>query len=254
MQLSLSPFKFNIANSGLEFVAKSDGANLKLLEPFIPAISEANVPFTLVVQVKGNWRQPDIEAHIRWQQGTITLRQAGIPYTISAGTLDWHGGKLSLPQLTLESGGGTIVLTASADFAGFTPQRVTAQASINDFKVLERLGSEAWLNGNVTVNGPLSALVVRGHLTIPKATINPALVQSEMQAGKNPDIILVRHQKADKTKQKSAAARPDMYKNMSIDISVTAPNNVFVKENSSRSRPVMSSPLIFASPKNLERP
>ena len=232
LQVSLRPFQFNIANSGLEFVAKSDGANLKLLEPFVPALADANVPIALVVQVKGNWRQPDIEAHSRWQQGTITLREAGIPYTVSAGTLDWHAGKLSLPQLTLESGGGTVVLTANADFMGFTPQRVTARASLNDFKVLERLGSEAWLNGNVTVNGPLSTLVVRGHLTIPKATINPALVRSETQGGKNPDIILVRHRESEKDKEKSAAARPDIYKNMSIDIRVTAPNNVFVKENS----------------------
>ena len=142
--------------------------------------------------------------------------------------------KLSLPQLTLESGGGTIVLTASADFKGYQPQRVTARATINDFKVLERLGSEAWLNGDVTANGPLSALVVRGHLTIPKATINPALVQAETQAGKNPDIILVRHQKEKTTQEKSSAAMPDVYKNMTIDITVTAPNNVFVKENSTQ--------------------
>jgi autotransporter translocation and assembly factor TamB len=240
VQLSLSPFKFQIANSGLEFIAKSDGANLKLLEPFIPAISEANVPLALVVQANGNYRQPDIEAHISWQQGSITLQQAGIPYTVSAGTLDWHAEKLSLPQLTLESGGGTIVLTANADFKGYTPQRVTARASINDFKVLERLGSEAWLNGNITLNGPPSALVLSGHLTIPKATINPALVQSEMQAGKNPDIILVRHQKAEKTQKakksqkQSATAMSDTYKNMSINITVTAPNNVFIKENSTQ--------------------
>ena len=46
------PFQFNISNSGLEFVAKSDGANLKLLEPFIPSISNADVPIALVVQIQ----------------------------------------------------------------------------------------------------------------------------------------------------------------------------------------------------------
>ena len=97
---------------------------------------------------------------------------------------------------------------------------------------MERLGSEAWLNGEVNVNGPLSALVARGRLTIPKATINPALVQAETQGGKNPDIIMVRHRKAEKSQEKSAAAMPEVYKNMSLDISVDAPNNVFVKENS----------------------
>ena len=107
VQVSLSPFKFNIPNSGLDLVVKSDGANLKLLEPFIPELADANVPIALVVQIKGNWHQPDVEAHIRWQQGTITLRQAGIPYAVSPGTLDWHANKLSFPQLTLESGGGT---------------------------------------------------------------------------------------------------------------------------------------------------
>ena len=97
---------------------------------------------------------------------------------------------------------------------------------------MERLGSEAWLNGEVNVNGPLSALVAKGQLTIPKAVINPALVQAQTQGGNNPDIIMVRHRKAEKSPEKSAAAMPEVYKNMSLDISVEAPNNVFVKENS----------------------
>ena len=232
VQVSLSPVKFNISNSGLDFAVKSEGANLKLLEPVIPELAEANVPIALAGQIKGNWQQPDVEAHIRWQQGTITLHEAGTPYAVSPGVLDWHANKLSLSQLTLESGGGTTVLTAHADFKGFQPQRVYARVSINNFKVLEGLGSEAWLNGEINVDGPLSALEARGRLTISKATINPALVQAQTQSGINPDIIMVRHQKAEKFQKKSAAAFPAVYKNMSIDISVDAPNNVFVKENS----------------------
>ena len=139
VQVSLSPFKFNIPNSGLDLVVKSDAANLKLLEPFIAELADANVPIALVAQIKGNWHQPDVEAHLRWQQGTITLRQAGIPYAVSPGVLDWHANKLSVSQLTLESGGGTAVLTANADSKGYRPQRVTARVSINNFKVLERL-------------------------------------------------------------------------------------------------------------------
>ena len=105
-------------------VVKSDGANLKLLEPFITEISDANVPIALVVNLKGNPHQPDVEAHIRWQPGTITLSQAGIPYAVSPGTLDWHGNKLSFPQLTLTSGGGTLVLTANADFKVIDPKEL----------------------------------------------------------------------------------------------------------------------------------
>ena len=83
MPVSLSPFKFNIPNSGLDFVAKSDQVNLKILEPFFTEIADANVPIALVVQIKGNPHQPDVEAHIRWQQGTVTLLEAGIPYAVS---------------------------------------------------------------------------------------------------------------------------------------------------------------------------
>ena len=86
-------------------------------------------PLLLSRTLKAIARQPDVEAHIRWQQGTITLRQAGIPYAVSSGTLNWHADKLSLSQLTWTSGGGTAVLTATADFKGYQPQRVTARVS-----------------------------------------------------------------------------------------------------------------------------
>ena len=42
---------------------------------------------------------------------------------------------------------------------------------------------------------------------------------------------MVRHRKAEKSPEKSAAAFPAVYQNMSIDIAVDAPHNVFVKEN-----------------------
>ncbi len=183
---------------------------------------------TFNVRVKGSWRQPEVKAHIRWQQGYLTLRQAGIPYTISPGTINWQGNKLSLPQLTLESG-GTVRLTGDVDFKGYQPQRVRARADIDNFKVLERLASEAFLNGEVNLNGPFSALVLRGRLSIPQATINPALIRPSTR--QHPDIVLVRQKQPEKAKEEqSLEARPDFYKNMKIDLSLEAPDNIWIKQ------------------------
>lgn len=228
LQLSLRPFQFNLPESGLDLGLRSTGANLKLLATLTPEIAKADVPVDLQVRVKGTWRQPEIEAHLRWQQGTMTLTQAGIPYTIAPGTMNWQGNKLSLPQLTLESG-GTAILSGEVDFQGYQPRTVKARATVDNFKVLDRLASQALVNGEVNLNGPWTALVLRGRLFIPRATINPALIRSSSR--QNPDIILVRRQKAEKAKQDPGAeAGPDFYRQMRIEVSVEAPNNVWIKQ------------------------
>jgi translocation and assembly module TamB len=232
LQLSLRPFQFNLPDSGLDFSLKSEGANLKLLAKLTPEISKADLPLDLQVRVKGNWRQPEVAANIRWQQGAITLTQAGIPYAIAPGTITWQGKKLSLPQLTLESG-GTMIISGDVDFQGYQPRMVRARAILDNFKVLERLASEAFVNGEVNLTGPFVALVLRGRLFIPKATINPALIRPSTR--QNPDIIMVRQKKADKAKKEQAEeAKPEVYKNMSIDLSLEAPNNVWIKQKTPR--------------------
>jgi autotransporter translocation and assembly factor TamB len=228
LQLSLRPFQFNLPDSGLDFSLKSEGANLKLLAKLTPEISKADLPLDLQVRVKGNWRQPEVAANIRWQQGAITLTQAGIPYAIAPGTITWQGKKLSLPQLTLESG-GTMIISGDVDFEGYQPRMVRARAILDNFKVLERLASDAFVNGEVNLTGLLAALVLRGRLFIPKATINPALIRPSTR--QNPDIIMVRQKKADKAKKDQAEEnKPEVYKNMSIDLSLEAPNNVWIKQ------------------------
>jgi translocation and assembly module TamB len=228
LQLSVRPFQVNLPEAGLDLALTSTGANLKLLTKVRPEISKADVPVDLQVRVRGNWRQPEVEAHLRWQQGTITLTQAGTPYTVAPGTCNWQGNRLSLPQLTLESG-GTVILSGDVDFQSYHPRMVRARAAIDNFKVLDRLASQALVNGEVNLNGPLAALVLRGRLFIPQATLNPALMRPSTR--QNPDIVLVRQKKADKAKEDPAQATgPDFYQNMKIDLSVEAPDNVWIKQ------------------------
>jgi translocation and assembly module TamB len=218
--LSLSPFKFALANRGLDLKVQSQNINLSLLTAFTRQVQSARSKVDVLVQAKGNPHQPALTGYIRWEAGTLVLQQAGTPYGLEAGEIRLQGDRITLPGLVLVSE-GTARLSGEFTLAG--GGRGRAQAKLDNFMVLNRGGNDLWTSGLVNLDGPTAALVVKGRLTVPKADFRPTFFQSSQ----DPDIILVNQQA--KTK-KGAASVPGIYKHMAIAVTVDAPNNIWLKD------------------------
>ncbi|AEB08575.1 translocation/assembly module TamB domain-containing protein [Desulfobacca acetoxidans] len=228
MRLSLTPFQFDLPGSGLDFRFKSERANLGLVARLTPEVSEADIPVDLQGRVQGNWRQPDVDAQIRWHEGHVILRQAGARYQVSPGVVNWTENTISLPQLTLTST-GTLVIGGDLNLAGYRPQRVKTQVQADNFKFLQRLGSEALLSGQINLAGPWSAMVLQGQLTIPHASLSTALFRPT--AGKHSDIILVKRQvPGEKVGRHPPEALRGPFDLMKIALSLEAPENIWVRD------------------------
>jgi autotransporter translocation and assembly factor TamB len=138
--------------------------------------------------------------------------------------------RLSIPQLTLKSE-GTTTLTGDIALDGFMPNEVRARVQLDNFKAIDKLGSEAFVNGAVTLNGRWPDLAVNGNLGIPKALFRLSFFNLGMNEV-NKDIVLVRQKTPDKPKKKKPkkTAEPTVWKNLSIDLAVQAPGNVWVDD------------------------
>ncbi|MDD5642748.1 MAG: translocation/assembly module TamB domain-containing protein, partial [Syntrophales bacterium] len=104
--------------------------------------------------------------------------------------------------------------------------KLTAQASLNDFKALDKLGSDSYINGVANLSGPWSDLVLQGRFNIPRASLNPALLKqggTELPA----DYVLVGVPKA---KKAGEIPLPDPYRKMKIAVTLEASKDVRVMD------------------------
>lgn len=227
LRFSLQPFKLALLDEDMEFKLRGEGASLALATIFTQEVQQADAPLDLQAEVKGRLAQPRITGELRWGAGQITLRQAGAPYHLLPGSIRWENDRVTLPQLTLKSK-GTTTLTADIALAGFEPQKVTARATLDDFQALDKLGSDAYITGVVNLTGPWSALVLEGRLTIPRASLNPALLKqngTELPA----DYVLVGIPGA-KAKKSKEVPLPSPYQGMKMAVSLEASKDVRVMD------------------------
>jgi translocation and assembly module TamB len=218
--LSIAPFKFALAQRGLDLKVHSENVNLSLLTLVSKQVEEADSKVDMVVQAQGNPHSPKVTGHIRWTAGELVLKQAGTPYRLEAGEIRLQGEKITIPGILLVSQ-GTARFSAEVTLTG--NRRVRANARLDNFLALNRAGNDLIASGAVDVDGPLTALVAKGHVMVNKADFRPSFFQS----GQNPDIILVNQQKAKKGKK---SASPSIYKDMSINVTVAAPRNMWVTD------------------------
>ena len=218
VRLSLLPWQFTLAQDGLDLRAQGERVNLSLLTIISKEVQTAEGPLDLMVEARGNPRQPRITGYLRWSAGTLQLRQAGTPYRIVPGEIRLLGDKIVIPGLILQSD-GTLRLSGEIVLAG--PIRVKTRVQADNFQLLNRGGNDLWTNGAIDVNGPLAALVAKGRLLVPKAQFRPTFFRSSQ----DPDVVLLPL----KPKSKGTAA-PDLYRAMSIDVAIEAPGNVFLKD------------------------
>jgi translocation and assembly module TamB len=220
VSLSLIPFKFALAERGLDLKVNSQNVNLSLLTLFSKEVEEANSDLDALVQVQGNPLSPKITGYIRWTAGKLLLRQAGTPYALQAGEIRLQGDKITIPGIVLVSQ-GTASFSGEVILAGGGHGRAVAR--LDNFLALNRAGNDLIASGLVDLGGPFNALVAKGRLTVPKADFRPTFFQT----GQNSDIVLVHQEEAPKGK---GAAAPSIYNDMEVEVSVDAPRNVWLRD------------------------
>ena len=217
--MSISPFQFALGNQGLDLEVRSEKINLSLLTALTPEIKSAEAPVDMVVSAKGDPHQPQLTGSVRWGAGSVQPRQAGLVYKLNPGEARLQGDKIAIPAVTLESQ-GTLTVSGNLNLRGSS----TVETRLQGFQAMDRGGNQIWLDGDVHVSGPVSHLVVKGQITVPKALLRPTL----FSGGLDPDVVVVEQQK--RAAPKKVSHKPSPYQNMQVDIPITSHGNVRLKD------------------------
>lgn len=230
-RLSLMPFSYDLAQGDMRILVEGENINLSMVTPFTQEVEAAQAPFQLKARIEGSLTKPRITGRVSWGAGFIQLRQTGAKYQLQPGELRLQGDRLTLPQLTLRST-GTATLTADINLKDFSPADVRARLQLDNFQAIDKLGSEAFINGSVNLDGRYPDLAVKGNLYIPEASFRLSFFNLGTTAI-NKDVILVRKKIAEKTKAQKAQITvdgPDVWKKLEINLDVRAPGKVWVDD------------------------
>lgn len=218
VKISLIPFAFALAQDGLNLRVHSERVNLSLLTSISKEVRTAEGPMDLVVEARGNPRQPQVSGYVRWSAGALKLHQAGTPYRLTPGEIRLQGDKIVIPGIVIQSD-GTLRLSGEIVLAG--APKAQARLQMDNFLLLDRGGNEVWTNGFIDLKGPLSALVASGHLKVPKAKFRPTFFRT----GMDPDVILV---PVKPKPQAEATAAPAIYRNLRVDVTLENSGNAWL--------------------------
>jgi translocation and assembly module TamB len=231
--LTLMPFSHTLGGEGMRVDLKGENVDLSLLPAFTREVEKAQGSLKLQARIEGAVHQPQVSGEISWGEGSLQLRQTGATYRLQPGAIRLQNNRVTIPQLTLENQ-GTATLTGDITLAGFLPDEVRAKLRLDNFKAIDKLGSEALVNGAVNLNGRWPVLNVQGNLGIPRATFRLSFLNLGPTAT-NKDIVLVKkghQQTAEKprTPKPSPAQESEVWRNLTVDLEVQAPKNVWVDD------------------------
>ncbi|MCX5889582.1 MAG: translocation/assembly module TamB domain-containing protein [Deltaproteobacteria bacterium] len=221
LNLSLIPLNWSLGNQNLALTVRGEKTSLAMLTAS-PQVQAAEGALDLMVQLRGNPQHPQVSGHLRWGEGSLKLRVAGLPYRLLPGEALLQGDKITIRDLTLESG-GTLHLSGDFNLKGFTPGQLALRGQAANFLALRREGTQAEANGTISLTGPWDHARFTGQILVPKATF----ATSFFSAGPHPDIILVN--KPAEPAAKSAPSNLVFWQNLQIDLTLQSAGEVWVK-------------------------
>lgn len=186
VQFSLSPFEWTLGQEDLQLRLEGDRADLALLAALTPEVAAASGPLNLKVEWQGPAARPQVNGEVRWGEGSLKFRQAGLPYRLRPGVIRLQGNTLSIPQIVLDSR-GTAIITGEVRLSGFHLDKVNLTAELENFRALSRAGSEARGGGSLFLKGDSQELALTGRLKVTQANFRSIFFAT----GLHEDIVLV---------------------------------------------------------------
>ncbi len=231
LAISFLPFRWAWGDDDLRLGVHGENANLSLLSALTKEVSNAEGPLEIWAEWRGPVSQPRVNGLVRYGPGSITFGQAGLPYRLVPGEIRLQGDTISIPPLTLESG-GTATLSGTMRLAGFLPEQMDVRAQLQDFKALGKGGTQAVGTGALTLSGSWPAPVVQGHLMVTPATFQTSF----FQRGIHDDIVLARPPApppSDQDNHSDPAHDLNLARNLKMDITLETPG-AWVKNRRAR--------------------
>lgn len=186
--------------------------NLAILETFQPDLT-ASGSATVDTTVRGPLTDPDIFGRLEFRNASFYLR--GIPNGLdkAAGALAFSGRRVSIENLTAETGGGKLQVSGFIGLGADATYQLRAKAS--GVRVRYPEGMSTSLDAALNWTGTARGSTLAGTVTVLRSAVNPRLDFAQLLAGSSRPLA-------------TPASQNELLRNMQFDLRiVTAPGATF---------------------------
>lgn len=233
LALSLAPGAYSATpGEKLDANLKADIQLASFLPLLLPDGVYGNGHFTADFTVKGALEAPDIRGNIALDSGRMEVLSTGTVLEDITLRASARGSRVTLQQGTAKSGDeGTLTLSGWVELTPDSPLDI--KTTFNKATVMEHPNIRAIVSGDLSLEGDADASELAGKFTIDRARIAIAGGKGKTSAPEVPVIevaslnspISLRAEQDEAGKK----AKGDFVSNMALDLSVNAPNQIFIE-------------------------
>jgi translocation and assembly module TamB len=249
------------AAGALNMTVQSPNFDLSRLPSYTDAVTQSAGELNLDLRLSGTTRQPELNGQLDLANGLLQLPATGEPYKDIRAHINFAGDRITLETFNVASQTGTLDLKGSLELAGTALKQLDLTMAAEKFTAIKTQDIEAILDANLSAQGSLEALEVKGNVTIPRAKVRiegllgggPAAVKPEQLtiegvygSGKKPA------DSQDGTQPAKIDADPLSF--LIADVKISMPRNVWVQAKGTaielsgdlRATKALQKPLIIA--------
>ena len=227
INLAFTDVQDRIPEQGMDVSLKGSNVDLSFLPAFVPQISEVKASLNVDVSVRGNPLQPDMSGSISAQGEKIVLKMLDDPIQNLDLKTSLSNEKVEITKLSATIGNqGKISASGYAALKNLKPENIELTLTMKDAPIDYKNIANTVASANITVKGPFDGISVQGDVTIGKGTVH----LQNITTGIHQDVIVVETEAEAKALMETGSApQSDVYRNMSMNVTVKAPGNLWVK-------------------------
>jgi len=222
----------------MEFRVRSAGISLAFLNAFTgESVENIGGEVGLDVLARGSIKQPKIQGVFQLRDGKVKIVPLGVDITAitAAGSLDSRN--LIVREVYARAEDGEIRGSGSLPLREFDIGAVKLSLSAKRWPAIRTERYQVKVAGNVDVQGSLEAPKVSGKLTVTEGSLRPDLAfleRSKVPLTRDETIIVIKNNRvvrppSEQAIKPAAPAKGGLFENVSLDLSVNAPGNLWIR-------------------------
>lgn len=223
---------------GMELRVQSGGVSLAFLNAFSgKAVENIAGELGLDISARGSVKQPDLRGTFSLRDGKLKAVPLGleIQTITAAGELDSRN--LTLREFSAKAKDGEIRGSGALALKNYDIGAVKLALTARRWPAIETVRHQVKIDGNVDVEGAVSAPKIKGQITVIEGSLRPDLEfleQSKMPTKRDETIVIVKNngaagQPQAPSQEGKASNDKDFVKAVSVDLQVQASRNLWIR-------------------------
>ncbi|HMF48802.1 MAG TPA: translocation/assembly module TamB domain-containing protein, partial [Candidatus Saccharimonadales bacterium] len=223
---------------GMELRAQSAGVSLAFLNAFSgKAVENIAGELSLDVQARGSVKQPDLRGTFQLRDGKLKAIPLGVEIQTIAAAGDLDSRNLTLREFSAKAKDGEIRGSGALALKNYDIGAVKLMFTARRWPAIETARHQVKIDGNVDVEGAVTAPKIKGQITVIEGSLRPDLAfleQSKAPTKRDETIVIVKNngtsgQPQAPSQGTKASSDNDLIKAISVDLTVRTTGNVWIR-------------------------